>query len=610
MGYAEKINARVENSIVGRYFKVKERNTSFTQELRGGSVTFLTVAYILAVNAGILADTGGICPTNGACPLGPGSIGTAACDDCVANTKRSFISATAAICVIANFLMGIMGNLPLAIAPGMGLNAYFTYTVVGFFGTGMVTYQMALAAVFIEGFIFVFISVIGLRTWLTTIVPKSIWLASSAGIGAFLAFIGLQQAEGLGVVTYNGATAVGLGGCPPGYRNHQYTFSTAQLESACILSDGAAIANPANSGWTPSSNYFCESAGVMRSGQTWLGIAGGMLMAVLLAKNLKGALMVGILFVTFISWIPSSGNHAAYLGSSAGPGGQERLDYFRKVVAVPDTSYTAAQLDFSGFKTGQLWLALITFLYVDFLDCTGTLYSMANFLGLYIPNFIDKKTLQFERQLPAFCVDGVSITVGAVLGTSPVTVFVESASGIREGARTGIAALMISFWFIVSLFFTPLLASIPPYATGPALVLVGAMMVINIVKIDWANIQEAVPAFLTFIVMPLTYSIAYGVIAGIMSWIIINGSVAAWNYVSLKIWGRPDHVEEGSSWKMVRQMTFTLNADRSLQESEALHTFQDPSTRGMKDGDESPSASQAAAEVELGGKSVDTSVKP
>lgn len=168
-----------------------------------------------------------------------------------------------------------------------------------------------------------------------------------------------------------------------------------------------------------------------------------MLMAVLLAKNLKGALMVGILFVTFISWIPSSGNHAAYLGSSAGPGGQERLDYFRKVVAVPDTSYTAAQLDFSGFKTGQLWLALITFLYVDFLDCTGTLYSMANFLGLYIPNFIDKKTLQFERQLPAFCVDGVSITVGAVLGTSPVTVFVESASGIREGARTGIAALMV-----------------------------------------------------------------------------------------------------------------------------------------------------------------------
>lgn len=112
----------------------------------------------------------------------------------------------------------------------------------------------------------------------------------------------------------------------------------------------------------------------------------------------------------------------------------------------------------------------------------------------------------------------------------------------------------ISFWFIVSLFFTPLLASIPPYATGPALVLVGAMMVINIVKIDWANIQEAVPAFLTFIVMPLTYSIAYGVIAGIMSWIIINGSVAAWNYVSLKIWGRPDHVEEGSSWKMVRQV--------------------------------------------------------
>lgn len=533
------------------------------------------VAYILAVNAGILKDTGGMCPLNGACPEGPGSIGTPECDDCLANTHRSLISATAAACVIANFLMGVMGNLPLAIAPGMGLNAYFAYTVVGYMGTGMVPFNMALSAVFIEGFIFIIISLLGLRTWLTTVVPRSIWLASSAGIGSFLAFIGLQQAEGLGVVTYSSATAVTLGGCPPDYRSYQYTFSSSQLEDACVLSDGAAVANPANSGWTASSNYFCESAGVLRSGQTWLGIAGGMLMAVLLAKNVKGALMVGIVFVTVISWIPTSGNHAAYLGSSAGAAGEDRLDYFKQVVAVPDTSYVNAQFDFSGFKTGQLWLALVTFLYVDFLDCTGTLYSMANFLSLYIPNFIDEKTKQFQRQLPAFCVDGLSISVGAVLGTSPVTVFVESASGIREGARTGVAALAISFWFFVALFFTPLLASIPPYATGPALVLVGAMMVINIVKIDWANIQEAVPAFLTFIVMPLTYSIAYGVIAGIFSYIIINGSVYCINFCQLKLFGKPDHVDDGPTWKIVRQMTFVLKPDVNLHDSEAIRTFKD-----------------------------------
>ena len=542
----------------------------------------MQVAYILAVNAGILSDTAGVCPTNGACPLGPGSIGTPECDQCVADTKKSLIAATAAACVVSHFLMGMMGNLPFAICPGMGLNAYFAYTVVGFFGTGMVTFKEALAAVFIEGWIFIIISLLGVRTFITTIIPRSIWLASSAGIGAFLSFIGLQQSEGLGVVTYDSATSVRLGGCPPPYRAHQYTFTSAQLEDVCVISDGAAVANPANSGWTPSTNYFCDSAGVMRSGQTWLGIGGGVIMAVLLAKNVRGALMVGILFVTFISWIPSHTNHAAYLGSSAGPGGEARLEYFKKVVSVPDTSMVSAMLDFSGFKNGHLWLALITFLYVDFLDCTGTMYSMANFISLYIPNFIDEKTRQFDRQLPAFCVDGLSISVGAVIGTSPLTVFVESASGIREGARTGVAALAISFWFFVALFFTPLLASIPPYATGPALVLVGAMMIINIVKVDWGNIQEAIPAFLTFIVMPLTYSIAYGLIAGIFGYMLINGTLLIWNYVTLKIWGKPDHIEEGSSWKMIRQMTFVLKPDTSLEESETLHTFKDASVLGKK----------------------------
>ena len=156
---------------------------------------------------------------------------------------------------------------------------------------------------------------------------------------------------------------------------------------------------------------------------------------------------------------------------------------------------------------------------------------MANYLNNYIPNFIDLKTKTFERQMAAYCVDGISIICGACLGTSPLTVYIESASGIREGARTGVAALVIAFCFFIALFFSPLIAAIPPYATGPALILVGALMVINIIRINWASVQEAVPSFLTIAVMPLTYSIAYGLIAGIMSYIWIHLMLLAWNYI-------------------------------------------------------------------------------
>lgn len=563
MKFIDNLNAKVADSPFGRYFKIKERNTSFVTELRGGTVSFLTCAYILAVNASIIADTGGPCvESDGACPLGPGSLGDLACQQCVADVKKSLISATAAICVISHFLMAVLANMPLAICPGMGLNAYFAYTVVGFMGTGQVAYKTALAAVFVEGFIFVALALLGVRSKLIELIPRSVMLSTSAGIGLFLAFIGLQSSEGLGVVTYDAATLVTLGGCTNEFAQHMYTIPNSAVESnaLCELVNGTATVNSLVLG-TPSSNRYCEPAGKMRAATLWLGISGGMLMSILMAKGVKGAIMAGISMVTIISWIPTASNKATYLGvHSSIPGGEARLDYFKKVVAAPDTSATAGKLSFVGFGDGDLWIALITFLYVDFLDCTGTMYSMANFLSLYIPGFIDQKTRKFERQLQAFCVDGITISIGALLGVSPVTVYVESASGIREGARTGVAALTIGFFFFVSLFFTPLLASIPPYATGPALILVGSMMIINIVKIKWDRVQEAVPAFITMVVMPLTYSIAYGVIAGVISYIWINGFLMIINYIQLHLFGYPaGHSKEDGKWRVVRQMTFAVH---------------------------------------------------
>ncbi|KAI3428274.1 hypothetical protein D9Q98_006653 [Chlorella vulgaris] len=599
MGFLDRLNARAADSAFGRFFCIKERNTSLTQEIRGGSVTFLTVAYILAVNSAIITETGGMCVVNGTClPAVPPAFqgedtGTPDCQACITELRASLIAATAASCVIANFLMGILGNLPLAIAPAMGLNAYFTYTVVGFMGTGRVTYNAALAAVFIEGFIFVIITLLGVRSKLVELIPRSVMLATSAGIGLFLAFIGLQSAEGIGVSTYNSATLVTLGGCAPQYRTFQYTIPQsaidnvgvpgAEADAICSLGDTGTVTT--NGGLLiPSSTYACSSAGVMRAPTMWLGIAGGMIMCVFMAKNVKGAIIFGLLFVTFISWIPSDGNAARYIekpnGCTAGNTNSvtgdpclytpemRRWDYFKKVVSVPDTSQTAGKFDFSGFKDGNLWVALITFLYVDFLDATGTFYSMANFLSNFIPNFVDQKRKRFPRQTTAFLVDGVSISVGACLGTSPLTAFIESASGIKEGARTGIAAITISFCFFISLFFSPLLATIPPYATGPVLILCGALMVINILKIRWENVQEAVPAFLTMITMPITYSVAYGFIAGIIGWVIINGSVFAINFVQSYFWPKSDDptLTRAGTWKIARQMTFHLDGDHEEEE--------------------------------------------
>jgi AGZA family xanthine/uracil permease-like MFS transporter len=258
-------------------------------------------------------------------------------------------------------------------------------------------------------------------------------------------------------------------------------------------------------------------------------------MCVLMSRNFKGAIIVGILFTTIIAWIPGHGG--SYLGKTSNlPGGiggtgPARWDYFKKVVAAPTLSKTGAALNFSGMGSGDVWVALITFLYVDFFDTTGTLFSMARFIDGYIPGFIDENK-NFPRSIFAYCADGISIVVGSLMGTSPLTVFIESATGIREGGRTGITALTTGFCFFISMFFAPLLASIPVFATGPALILVGALMLANAAKIDWQDINKAVPAFLTIVVMPLSYSIAYGVIAGIVSYTLLQCTAKALDFLS------------------------------------------------------------------------------
>uniref|UniRef100_A0ACD5Z881 Uncharacterized protein n=1 Tax=Avena sativa TaxID=4498 RepID=A0ACD5Z881_AVESA len=499
-----RLNAAVERSWVGRRFRLAARGTTFTTELRAGTATFLTMAYILAVNASILSDSGGTCTVDDCqapsprCKFPPVDPGYAAC---VSRVRRDLIVATAASSVIGSFIMGAFANLPLALAPGMGTNAYFAYTVVGFHGSGTLPYRTALAAVFLEGLIFLFISVVGLRAKLAQFIPKPVRISSSAGIGLFLAFIGLQGNQGLGLVGFSSSTLVTLGACP--------ASQLASVAPVITFPNGTVALMP---GGTVSGGILCLS-GRMTSPTFWLAVVGFLIIAFCLVKNVKGAMIYGILFVTFVSW-PRNTAVTAFPDT---PAGEQSFGYFKKVFDVHRIQSTAGALDFSGAGRGFFWEALVTFLYVDILDTTGTLYSMARFAG-----FMDDATGEFEGQYFAFMSDATAIVFGSLLGTSPVTAFIESSTGIREGGRTGLTAVTVAAYFTAALFVTPLLASIPPWAVGPPLVLVGVMMMRSVAEVDWLDMRQAVPAFMTLALMPLTYSIAYGLIGGIGTYMLLH----------------------------------------------------------------------------------------
>ncbi|KAL1955329.1 hypothetical protein VTO42DRAFT_8669 [Malbranchea cinnamomea] len=513
--WAAIINRRVAKSFVGRRFRLEgsghryeRKGSRFLTEVRAGITTFFAMAYIISVNATILTDSGGTCVCND--PEDPSCSDNIEYNLCLNVIRRDLITATAAISALGSFCMGLFANMPIALAPGMGLNAYFAYNVVGYHGTGNVSYQLALTAVFVEGFVFVALSLIGMRQWLARAIPKSIKLATSVGIGLYLTIIGLTYNAGIGAITGDTATPVTLAGC---------------VQSEMV-------------------NGVCPSGAKMRNPTMWIGIfCGGILTCVLLMYRVKGAIIAGILLVSIISWPrPTDVTYFPYTTE-----GNDSFNFFKKVVTFHPIEKTLAvqEWDLSNVG-GQFGLAFITFLYVDILDATGVLYSMARYCGA-----INERTQDFEGSAIAYLVDALSISVGSLFGCSPVTAFVESGAGISEGGATGLTAMVTGICFFISIFFAPIFASIPPWATGCTLILVGSMMVKVAADINWRYIGDAVPAFLTLAVMPFTYSIAYGLIAGILSYILLNTLV--W-IVEVMTGGRirPDGKEfkEPWSWKV------------------------------------------------------------
>ncbi|RDW77772.1 xanthine permease family protein-like protein [Coleophoma cylindrospora] len=486
VGFTAKINDAVADSIIGRRFRLQgsghakaREGSRFLTEIRAGLATFFAMAYIISVNATILTDSGGTCVCKDTAD--PTCATDVDYNLCLGVIHRDFITGTAAISALASFCMGLFANMPIALAPGMGLNAYFTYTVVGFHGLGPVSYRLALTAVFVEGFVFVGLSLLGLRQWLARVIPASVKLASGVGIGLYLTIIGMTYSAGIGLITGATSTPLELAGC---------------LESQLV-------------------NGVCPSFAKMRSPTLWIGIfCGGFVTAILMAYRVKGAIIAGILLVSIISWPRTT--VATYFPHT--PVGDDNFNFFKKVVTFHGIQETLVAQDWNvAGVTGQFGLAFITFLYVDILDCTGTLYSMARFAGA-----IDEETQDFEGSAVAYLVDAFGISIGSLFGLSPVTAFIESGAGISEGGKTGITAMVTGICFFISIFFAPIFASIPPWATGCTLIIVGAMMCKAAKDINWNYIGDSLPAFVTLAVMPFTYSIAYGLIAGITTYMIIN----------------------------------------------------------------------------------------
>jgi len=483
MGIFDSLNAAVQQSAVGKFFELEARGTKFTQEFQGGTATFLTMAYILAVNPMILADSGGPCT---------GDPFSAEYELCLEEIKRQYVTATALASMFGCFLMGITANLPIALSCGMGMNAYFTYNVVGFRGFGNISYQTALTAVIIEGFIFLLLSVTGARYAIVKLIPESIRLATPAAIGCFLAHLGLQTAEGIGLVVSDTATAVTLGGCPEDKRSLIVSFTEdCQNDTSMCVPGGA---------------YTCDDlGGIMSSPTAWVGILGMLIMAALLSYKKNYAFIAGIGFVTFISWFRNTA--ITYFPDTAL--GDIKFDYFQKIASIESMDLITWQFSSDLSQSKDVFIALITFLYVDFLDTSGTLLAL-----VYSLDMVDESG-DFPKSRQAFASDAVATIFGSIFGLSPVTSYIESAAGVQAGARTGLAAVIVGCYFFLSIFFAPIISSIPAWATGGSLIIVGALMCRCLVKIKWHDPAHAIPAFATIIMMPLTYSIAYGIITGL-----------------------------------------------------------------------------------------------
>ena len=401
-----------------KYFKLKENKTTVKTEILAGITTFMTMAYILTVNPEILSATG--------------------------MDKNALFTATALSAFVATMVMALVAKLPFALAPGMGLNAFFAFTVV--LGMGY-SWQFALTAVFLEGIIFLILTAFNIRELIINAIPLSLKHAVSAGIGLFIAFIGLQNA---GIVASNNDTLVALG----------------NMSSPAVL----------------------------------IALGGVVLTAVLLSLKVRGALLIGI-FVATIAGLPFGVTHM--------PEGS-------LVDTPPSLAPIFWKFDFSKVFTLDMLFVLLTFLFVDMFETVGTLVGVSSKAGM-----LDKDG-KVPRVKQALFADSIGTISGAIFGTSIVTTYVESASGVAEGGRTGLTALTTAVLFLIALFFAPLFTMVPAAATAPALILVGFFMMSPILKIDFDNYTESIPAFITIIIMPLTYSIAEGIVFGMLSYVLIK----------------------------------------------------------------------------------------
>ena len=417
-----------------KLFQLQAHKTNVRTEIIAGLTTFLAMAYILAVNPLILSDAG----------LNPGSVFTA----------------TALSAAIATLIMAVLANLPVALAPGMGLNAFFTYTVV----IGMkYSPATALTAVFLEGLLFILLSFFNVREAIVESIPINLKKAVAAGIGLFITLIGMKNAES---IVDNPATLVGLGN----------------------VTSGAAL----------------------------LGLIGLIITAILYVLHVPGSILLGILITTVIG-IP--------MGVTAPFGGWENWS----IISAP-AAPVFWNFDFSNIFSFQFFTVFFSFLFVDIFDTVGTLVGVTNRAGL-----IDKDG-NIPRVKQALLSDAIGTVFGAMLGTSTVTSFVESTSGVAAGGRTGLTALTTGVFFLIALIFSPLFLLIPSAATAPALIIVGFLMLSAAAEIDFKDPTEGIPAFLTIVMMPFTYSIAEGIVYGILSYVILKAITGKFKQIPIISW--------------------------------------------------------------------------
>lgn len=437
-----------------KFFKLKERGTDVRTEFIAGITTFMTMAYILAVNPSIL----------GAAGMDTGAVFTA----------TALASALASIC------MALFANLPFVLSAGMGLNAYFAYTVV--LGMGY-SWEVALTAVFVEGIVFILLSLTNVREAIFNAIPGGLKVAVSVGIGLFITFIGLQNAH----IVVDGSTLVGL-----------FSFKGA-IQAGTFNSEGITVV---------------------------LALLGILITSFLVIKNVKGNILLGIL----ITWVLGIICQLTGLYVPAPDAGFYSLIPSGIVSAPASLAPTLFKMDFSVIGSLNFLVVVFAFLFVDIFDTLGTLIGCATKADM-----LDK-----DGKLPgikgALMADAVGTTVGACFGTSTITTFVESSSGIAEGGRTGLTSIVSGALFLLALFFSPIFLAIPSFATAPALVVVGFFMMQQVAKIAWNDMLEAIPAFICIFGMPFMYSISEGIAFGVISYVVLHAAAGKAKKITPLMW--------------------------------------------------------------------------